>query len=241
MVGHGLNLAPQKMEPLCAELAGHGLTVIPIDLTIVDDRGAAYTDILQEWRTRFLDVYRDARALAQRSRAELFFAGYSLSAAVGLDLLSGQPDAFDRTVLLAPAVQTRPCTHLLKLAAMTGINMKIPSCNIREYRQRPYTPLSRYRALFCLVDSIKERLVRIPPSLVFLHPQDELVDYNSSRKFFAALGARVVTVDQKRAQPIKTYNHLIIDEIHLGKPAWEKMTGQIAAFFASDDCNIVES
>jgi len=247
IVVHGLNLKPERMgavirvlneagmDVLNLSLHGHGDNYLPMaglsdkEARLESFRHVSYT----LWAEELRDAYRKARERADAKGVPVYFAGFSLGALLGCDLLASDRDvSFRRMILFAPALNVMIEAHLLK--ALTPFpNLVIDSLSPPTYRTNDGTPMAAYRALFEAISHLKEQSTdRLDiPTLVFIDENDELVDGRNLTEF-ARKGLtrwRVVTLhrDKDDRGPQTLSHHLIIDEAGTGREAWKRVETDI--------------
>jgi len=239
---HGLNLKPEKMAALIRHLNAVEVSCYNVTLGGHDCKGsgpAAETARLrsfkrvshQTWKKEIHTALVDADLVNGKSSAgiPLVYLGFSLGGLLGVDLLVSDPSiAFDKMVLLSPALVIRPINYAIQLLRFAP-GLVIPSLSLPSYRCNAGTPVAAYNALFEGVRHFHHHLktdrLNIP-TLVFIDPKDEFVSFIGLKKFIAKAG-----LDQWSLHPVVKTNpdlqanmrHLIIDPDSVGQAAWSQM------------------
>lgn len=243
---HGLNLKPEKMAALISHLNAVDVSCYNVTLGGHNCKGsgpAAETARLrsfkqvshQTWKNEIHKALVDADLVGGKSitGVPLVFLGFSLGGLLGVDLLISDPSiAFDKMVLLSPALVIRPINYAIQLLWFAS-GWVIPSLSLPSYRCNSGTPVAAYNALFeglrHFHHHLKTDRLNIP-TLVFIDPKDEFVSFIGLKKFIAKAG-----LDQWSLHPVVKTNpdlqgnrhHLIIDPDSVGKQAWSQMMATI--------------
>jgi esterase/lipase len=226
------------MHALGQVLQHHGIRVLRVTLqghgchSLEELRHTTLADWFDDlWR-----AYCLAATYAQRHALPLYYVGYSLGGSLVIDALQ-QPWAatmhFDRMVLFAPSITLPPLISavLSPLGWLTRLpwvaRLAPRSRNIPEYTCYPRTPLSAYAAQRQVVQHILRSglagLDRIP-TIVFIDPEDELVDVRGIRHLIRQATLHrweVVEVTNAQASLPGKHHHLIIDAMAVGEHQWQ--------------------
>jgi esterase/lipase len=175
-----------------------------------------------------------AREQLKKFKNENFYLfGYSMGGLIGSYLTSTGEISPKKMILMAPAVHMNTYTHLVKLLYPFKF-LNLPSDNLKEYRANDYTPIPAYKAFYDIYDEfqdLKSQKAFQVPSIVFIHPEDELVSLEGLRKDVSKHKAKwSVFALEKCDNAIKSKFHLIYNKAVLGKQCFEKTTTQILAF-----------
>jgi len=243
VVVHGLNLRPSRMGDLVEVLVEAGFDVVRAALS---GHGGNVETAKTVTRARFLaDMHAAvcvavARARERSSAPEplpVVLVGFSLGALVSQDLVN--TSAFTRSpfavqILFAPAIAVKPLAHAVR-ALWFWPTLSLPSLSLEEYRASPGTTLAAYNALFtsraAVLGGPLERS-RVP-TLVFIHPDDELVSLAGTRALIEAKGLKswqVDVVDKVGHGHSRTVNHLIIDQRSFAASEWQRVAARLLAF-----------
>jgi alpha-beta hydrolase superfamily lysophospholipase len=234
---HGLNLRPEKMDPLGHTLRRRGVEVYRAALPGHEAGGASMAessraDALSGVREAFDQAAGRARALG----APLYLAAFSLGATVSLDLALGQKDVrFDRMVLLAPGSAPR-YERLLRTLRWLAPKAALPSLAPASHRVRNTTPLAAYGLALDSAAALRERKTQQSnldvPALVLVDPRDRVIHAGRLRADIAARGLpwRVVDVHARGRLARRTGYHLIVDPEAVGEEEWGRMTDEITRF-----------
>jgi len=234
LVVHGLNLKPDRMEPIIGLLNDAGIGVLNLSLrghgqnydheARSGDKARldAFKTVSYElWLDEIHRAYDHVRQRSDRKKAPLFFVGYSLGGLLGADLIASYPDVyFDRMVLLAPAMNLHAVHNVLRVVSPFP-RLVIPSFTSTFYRANSGTPMAAYNALFAAIGHFNKTVgpkLNIP-SVVFIDPQDELISYYGLKRL-----VETERLDQWKFHLIYKnpgikgrLRHLIIDEPSVGK------------------------
>jgi esterase/lipase len=237
LVVHGLNLKPSKMLSLASSLSLMGYSVFNVGLS--GHLGGPLSEFKAVKRKTWVDelcrAYVEAQSLADQYHVPIYFLGYSLGGAIGLDALLTCHLRFDKMVLFSPALTPRNRVLLVR-ALRFFPKLRIPSKTPKEYRANNGTPVRAYNALF---DSL--RTVRGSANfgsfnvdvLVFLDPKDELVSLKKLEKFISLRELdrwKVVLLSNDQSTLQKPYHHIIIDEEALGSEPWLELLQTLEEF-----------
>lgn len=238
LLAHGLNLRPSKMNTLSHVFSRHGYHVLRLSL-------AGHRGSLNEmkivtrnlWLSEMKAHYCLALKKAQSKNLPLYFVGYSLGAAVLLDLLYHRElkNEFRSLVTIAPAIQVHWYTRFPKLLAFFSKKIVIPSLNNKEYRMHKGTTTAAYEALHNIIDQFEGELPKklSTPVLVIMDPEDELVSLDKIEKMKKRNGLHhweifKVSLDQPEVE--KEYHHLIIDPPTAGQRTFNKIEQKMIPF-----------
>ncbi len=253
LVLHGLNLNPDRMGPLIAlanragvaafnqVLSGHGPEgaprpgIDPAKERLRAFKAASYP----RWTGEALAGYREVRRLAEREGCGVWLLGFSYGALLGCDLFASRPEvAFERMLLVAPALRLRPWDRAIRLLSpFPGLVLPTPAP--RGYPANPGTPVAAYHALFETLDHFDERIgPRLNvPTLVLVDPGDGLVSAEGLGRLIEEQ-----RLDRWRIHPLRVsrpvlaaaYRHLILDEESAGRRAWAELSRVALAFLAGE-------
>ena len=242
LVVHGLNMNPERMQSIIAELndagidvlnlslRGHGSNFLPSnDLSDDKARLASFQTVTYRlWMNEIYTAYLKVRQRAARKEAPVFFVGYSLGALMGCDLLLAEPDtAFDRMILFAPALRITADSYLLKALAPFP-NIVIDSLSPEYYRSNKGTPIAAYNALFEAIGhfdrTINAKLDK--PTLIFIDEKDEFVPFPKLTEMIRQQNlehwqVHFIRKDHNVGENISY--HLIIDRDCVGDRMWNQM------------------
>lgn len=238
LVVHGFNNRPAAMLPLIRWLNDHGSDAWLVCLYGHREGAMNLLNITSGvWQEEMLRAYEVAKEEADRHKVPLYFLGYSLGALLGQSMLvlPMQTAAFDKQVLLAPAIALRRRAFLLRFLFYFGKTVALPSFTPSTYRVHSSLPLIAYRVLFGEERKLQKaegNKLNIP-TMVLIDPKDELISHKKLLQLIRRLGLikyRVVGLDKKLKGRKVRYHHLIIDEQTMGKEAWAMATAEMRAF-----------
>lgn len=241
LVVHGLNLKPTRMLAIVEQLREQGMIVINMSLS--GHRGD-YNELLQVSRSSWLADYSEALRLIEKLQDQYgqlpaFFVGKSLGALSFVDFVSESSDSqFEGAIFLAPAFELRPSSYLLKIFDHLSPRIPIPSASRRKDRIYNRLPVHCYRALYDVLAHVHKKLKQKPfaiPSLMYIHPKDELISYKRimaaiEKKYF--INTKVINL-QYFCQTGAGFYHVQIDEETMGPICWKAFCEDLAAFLNS--------
>jgi len=250
LVVHGLNLKPERMQSIIAELNDAGIDVLNLSLrghgnnyltnpNISDDeaRLESFQKVTYHlWLEEIYTAYLKVRQRAYKKRVPVFFVGYSLGGLMGCDLLLLQHGvSYDRMVLFAPALSITTEGYLLK-ALMPFPNMVIDSLSPIYYRSNMGTPMAAYKALFEAVDHFNKNADNKlnKPTLIFIDEKDEFVPFVKLNEIITQRKLDLWQVHAVRKDNYIGENisyHLIIDKDSVGQQMWTQMKEAIKKHF----------
>lgn len=234
---HGLNQHPASWKDMLPALNSWGYHVYL--LCLKGHRGLTKNGMFhvnaEIWLQNFLDGYHEAS-----SRFPLLpqlLVAYSLGALVAI-VAQGKlaRPLFERQVLLAPAIVTKPYTRLVLL--ISKFLPVIPSSSPEYYRaNKNGVSAAGYRALFELEQTLrKEQQYTFPPcpTRIFMRSNDEFISYRGLKRLLLkkqvhAYQIRTVPVNSQKAF-LPPYNHLIIDRQGLSEHQWLWLMSQMQSF-----------
>jgi esterase/lipase len=246
LVIHGLNLKPEKMEALIADMNQAGIDVLNLSLHghggnyVCRSRTNPDAQRLESFRTvtyalwskEVHQAYQTVRKQADRKKVPVFLVGYSLGGLLGCDLLTSCPDvSFDRMVLFAPALNVMIESYLLK-ALSPFPNLVIDSLSPKSYRSNDGTPMAAYKAIFAAIDHFEGHIsdkLNVP-TIIFIDEKDELVSYQKlqdmiDHKKLDRWSLHKVQKDDDVDKDMAY--HLVIDEMSAGRKMWGQVRSVI--------------
>jgi len=253
LVIHGLNLRPDRMQPLIEQLTESGIDVLNLSLSghgdnfASRDGGDSSKDRLEsfkavsyeQWISEACAAYRLARTKSHQRKVPLSLVGFSLGGLIGVDLFATFPGVrFETMALFAPALKIHSRSYILRvLSPFPGLTL--PSFSPEGYRANNKTPIAAYNALFKAIDHLEKNAspkINVP-TVIFVDEQDEFVSFRRLRtwvedekldlwKFFM--------LRQEASAKAVNIHHLIIDEPSTGKKVWKQMTGALVGHLLQD-------
>ncbi len=242
LVIHGLNLRPDKMESVIAELTDSGMDALNLSLRGHGNNYSRERNISEAkarigsfktvshglWMDEARQAYHQARRRSDQQGVPLFFLGYSLGGLMGADLLASDTDVrFDRMVLFAPALSLYATHHFMKLLSPFP-RLVIPNLFFKAYRANYGTPVVAYASLLETLNHFKKNAspkLNIP-TLVFIDRHDELVSYRGLKRFIENERLdqwRFHSIQKGKNGTEEKMRHLIIDEPSVGREIWQEM------------------
>ena len=245
---HGLNLQPDCMLPLAAELQRMGITVVnlalyghgtnyqPIaGLTPAAARMKSYRAVTHaRWQADLWQGYQQASALALAAQIPCFLVAFSLGGLLGCELFTTNPAvSLTRMVLFAPALALQPYTYFPQLFKAWP-QFTLRSFAPRAYRANPATPIAAYLALGQALDNLRHnRNERLNvPTQIFVARRDELVAAKGLAHLIKqrALSQWQLDIVHKAGSGIEQrYQHLIINPASVGEQEWRRMMARVEA------------
>lgn len=241
VVVHGLNLDPMVMTDIAASLYTSGMDVLSVSLSghahelPQDGRLVQFQEAdFSVWQQEVAYAVAVASERAAIFDIPLYLVGFSLGGLLSADYLLGDNGSkVSRMVLFAPAISLKWSSYLL-YPMQVFPDVFLPSVAPRAYRANDFAPVSAYLALY---DGVRQfnaaagQRLNIP-TLVFMHPGDELVSAQRVREFLdihALSEWRYVEV-RKSTGAANVLDHLIVSEGSLGADAWRLISNQVLDF-----------
>jgi len=235
----GLNVCPHGMRELAAWFNEQGFDVLTVPLvgqsSKEDNQIELSTDL---WIGQIAATY--SRARSQAKDGMVVAVGYSLGAALLVDLLNNSPEIhFDRIVMLAPAVSLTCISTLARLLLpLRHLGVSLPSMSPERLRCSGWTTLQSYSALFEAVDRAdgvtNQSTLRTTPLLIAMSRDDELVSFQGVERWKLAnklTRANLIAL-LPVAQSSDSFAHTIIDSQGLGVAEWRELMGAMERFLA---------
>jgi alpha-beta hydrolase superfamily lysophospholipase len=242
LVVHGLNLRPDRMQPIIAELNDAGIDVLNLSLkghgnnylrninvSTDEARLESFRNVTYElWLNEMYEAYLKVRERASKKDVPVFFIGYSLGGLMGCDLILSQSDIhFDRMILFAPALNMKVESYLLK-ALMPFPNVVIDSLSPLSYRANEGTPMAAYKALFESIEHFErnanDNLNK--PTLIFIDGNDEFISCSKLKEMIIRRNLnrwQIHILQKDNDVGGKISRHLIIDKTSVGENMWKQI------------------
>jgi len=243
LVIHGLNLRPDRMQPIISMLTESGIDALGLSLrghgenythgngTAADQaRLEAFKKVsYQVWMNEAYLAYLQLKERAEEKRVPMFLAAFSLGGLIGLDLFASHAEVrFDKLVLLAPAIRLHGTIYLERVLSPFP-RLVIPSMAPENYlANEKGTPIAAYNALF---DALKRfdknagQKLNVP-TLVFIDRQDEFIPLGKLKKLVAVRKWnqwQFFIVEKDNTAEDERFYHHIIDASSTGKTVWQEM------------------
>ena len=242
LVVHGLNLKPERMQSIIAELNDTGIDVLNLSLRGHGDNYLKNSNLSSDearlesfrtvtyglWLDEIYSAYLKVRERADKRNVPVFFVGFSIGGLMGCNLIISHTDVFfDRMVLFAPALNITIESYLLR-PLVPFPSMVIDSLSPLYYRANNGTPMAAYKALFEAVqifdNNLNDRLNK--PTLIFIDEKDEFVSSSNLNAMITRwhLNHWQIQIVQKDSNVgNKVSHHLVIDRNSVGKQMWKKI------------------
>lgn len=156
------------------------------------------------------------------------FLGFSLGGLVGVHVLNKNPDIFDRGILLAPAIEMRFTSHLIKILNFLDDHVTIPTPTRDEERAARGSSLLAYKELFRIredfLNSLNRQHVNIPMEVI-VHKRDELVSAWGLRNLIRQNDLdqwQLSLLDVSKKFGFQNYYHQITVPDHIGQEDWSE-------------------
>jgi len=243
LVIHGLNLRPDRMQPIISKLTESGIDALGLSLrghgenythgngTAADQaRLEAFKNVsYQVWMNEAYLAYLQLKERAEEKRVPMFLAAFSLGGLIGLDLFASHADVrFDKLVLFAPAIRLHGTIYLERVLSPFP-RLVIPSMAPENYlANEKGTPIAAYNALFDGLNQFDKNAGQKlnVPTLVFIDRQDEFIPLGKLKKLVEAKKWNqwqfYIVAKDKTAEDERFYHH-IIDASSTGKTVWQEM------------------
>lgn len=244
---HGLNLKPGAMAAISRRLSAAGIDVLQVTLSGHDTKSLSDMERIEEfrrasytlWRSEVAAAYVELADYANDHQLPKYLVAYSIGALLGADLLiDAEPAvAYDKMVLLSPALSLRATSQLLRPFSLFP-DLIMPSFSPSVYHANWGTPMAAYNALYDGLHHFEKgasNQLNIP-SLIVIDKGDELVSAHGIEGFIEShqLTQWQFSTVRKGSDAMTWYHHLLIDELTLGRAAWNDMMQQIEDFLLQD-------
>ncbi|MDR2597320.1 MAG: lysophospholipase [Treponema sp.] len=245
IVAHGLNTNPLKMGDehtngtLVKLFLDEGYNVYRVILSGHEGAIEEMQSInAQDWIDSALIQYREVAEIAYKNNIPIYLTAFSLGGLVFENLIHYKEDVnFTGTILFAPAIAIKGTARAgifisdIFLADNAIIKSKAPV----EYRAQKGVSISAYNALFELEDNLyKNEFENCNiPTLVFIDPNDELINVSKLQKSitnFNLSNWNVATISNTGTEIKPKYHHLIIDCKCVSSETWNVICERIKYF-----------
>jgi alpha-beta hydrolase superfamily lysophospholipase len=243
LVIHGLNLRPDRMEPIISKLTESGIDVLGLSLrghgeNYTHGNGAAEGEARLEafknvsyqlWINEAYLAYLQLKERAEGKGVPMFLTAFSLGGLIGLDLFASNPDVrFDKLVLFAPAIRLHASIYLERVLSPFP-RLVIPSMAPKNYlANKKGTPVAAYNALFDGIDQFDKNADQKlnVPTLIFMDRQDEFIPLQKLKELVEKQGWnqwQFYIVEKDKSARDETFYHHIIDASATGESVWQDM------------------
>jgi esterase/lipase len=243
LVIHGLNLRPERMQPIIENLTRHGIDVLSLSLRGHGENYAPRDDMNPSvarletfknvsypvWSNEAYLAYKQAQEHAQQRQVPVFLSAFSIGGLIGLDLFASHSDVhFDRMALFAPAVSLRGVIYIERVVSPFP-RLIIPSLADDAYLSNEKgTPVAAYNALFDALYHFEETAgpkLNVP-TLIFIDEQDEFIPLGGLKKLAEKHKLdkwHFYIVQKEEEMAAGTFHHHIIDASSTGEGVWQDM------------------
>jgi pimeloyl-ACP methyl ester carboxylesterase len=243
LVIHGLNLRPDRMQPIISKLTEAGIDVLALSLRGHGDnydhgngntedqaRLEAFKNVsYQLWTNEAYLAYLQLKERGKKKGVPKFLAAFSLGGLIGLDLLASNEDVrFDKLVLFAPAIRLHATIYLERVLSPFP-RLVIPSMAPKAYlANEKGTPIAAYNALFAGLDQFNQNAGQKlnAPTLVFIDRRDEFIPLRKLEKLVEDKSWnqwQFYIVAKDKSAGDETFYHHIIDAYSTGNAVWQDM------------------
>ena len=247
LVIHGLNVRPDRMQPLidclneagidCLSLALHGHGDNYLHQPHTDPQEARLESFRRVttglWRDEVVAAYRIARARADAQQLPIYFCGYSLGALMGCTAVATVQNVyFDRMLLFAPAIALPVDALALRMGKLLR-STTMPSLSPTYYRANSGSPGAAYLAMYTAVVWLNQGdWTRLHvPTLVFVDAEDEAIDVPGVEAVIDRTPRwQLVPVHKSAPAAGWVFHHLVIGAPAVGVDCWTAMRHRIQSF-----------
>jgi alpha-beta hydrolase superfamily lysophospholipase len=243
LVIHGLNLRPDRMQPIISELTGSGIDVLELSLRghgenysrsngVNEDQARLETFksvSYQLWMNEAYLAYRQLKARGEESGVPLFLTAFSLGGLIGLELFASNADVqFDKLILFAPAIRLHATIYLERVLSPFP-RLVLPSMAPETYlANKKGTPIAAYNALFDGLNRFEKHAGHKlnVPTLVFIDEKDEFIPLTKLQKLVEEKKLnqwQFYLVEKDKTAEDERFYHHIIDASSTGKTVWQDM------------------
>ncbi len=226
VIAPGLNLNPSKLNSIAAFLTSVGSETFIITYKDPIESG-------RSWTSQVHHALCQAKRKAQAQGIEKVHAiGHSLGALALLDSQFSTYKISPATMtFLAPSLFERFIPSLIKFIDWIPFG-SIPSFNIESYRLNASTQLAHYRELRQMREhffSMLQEKTDLPPVLVFMSPEDELLDFEKTKVFSHERNWGFYKLTPNPVNQ-KTIHHLIVDPHSMGESSFNFFAQELGKF-----------
>ena len=213
------------------------IPVVTVGLTGHNQDADRLKDISEDtWRNDVLEAYHMS---VNNKDVKFCLVGYSLGAAVGLDILSAQIK-FNKMVLLAPAIAPRTPVQFLGRVAGKFPSFPLYSAVPERYRANSFLPLKAYDALHHIYSSVKKKRFAHAnvPTLVFMDPKDETMSLEVLTRTIEDCELKqweILELDSDHIHEHARFHHMIMDKNTMGPHNWELFVHHVKDFLKEDN------
>ena len=243
LVIHGLNLQPDRMQPIVSKLTESGIDVLSLSLRghgenythangTAEDKARleAFKNVsYQLWMNEAYLAYLQLKERAEGKGVPMFLTAFSIGGLIGLDLFASNPDVrFDRLVLFAPAIRLHASIYLERVLSPFP-RLVIPSMAPKNYlANKKGTPIAAYNALFEGIDQFNKNADQKlnVPTLIFIDRQDEFIPLQKLKELVEKQGWKqwqFYIVEKDKSARDDSFYHNIIDASATGESVWQDM------------------
>ena len=248
LVIHGLNLQPDRMQPIVSKLTESGIDVLSLSLRghgenythangTAEDKARleAFKNVSYPlWMNEAYLAYVQLKERGAEKGVPLFLTAFSLGGLIGLDLFASNPDVrFDRLVLFAPAIRLHAVIYLERVLSPFP-RLVIPSMAPKAYlANKKGTPIAAYNSLFEGLDRFNKNAGQKlnVPTLIFIDPQDEFIPLGKLKQLAEDKKWkqwRFYIVDKDASARETAFRHHIMDASSTGNAVWQDMMTAVA-------------
>jgi len=243
LVIHGLNLRPDRMQPVISKLTESGIDVLGLSLRghgenhthsngIDEDQARleAFKNVsYQLWMNEAYLAYLQLKERGEEKGVPLFLTAFSLGGLIGLDLFASNADVqFDRLALFAPAIRLHATIYLERVLSPFP-RLVVPSMAPKTYlANKKGTPIAAYNALFDGLNRFNKKAGQKlnVPTLILIDEQDEFIPLGKLKELVEEKRWnqwQFYIVEKDKSAQDETFYHHIIDAASTGENVWQDM------------------
>jgi len=227
LLGHGVDLNPEKMNDLLLELNSLGHDVVRIALAGHRENEDPALCSSQLWIDEFITTYKYSKEIAEKKSYPLNFLGYSLSALIALNLQIQNTISFDKQVFLAPALELKQITKVMKVL----ITFNYPSKLLPMAGQGFH--INSFKALFELQEIFQTNKESIPDTktLIITRKNDEVVSYEDTIRLINNFSLNSWTIKELDDSKKVKVQHFCFDKNCMDSYQWKGLIKDFELFF----------
>ncbi|MBL7665241.1 MAG: alpha/beta hydrolase [Bacteriovoracaceae bacterium] len=240
VVVHGLNNKPSSMKPFAQTLKDAGIKPYIVtltghsDMTNQEKKKMIYVKA-QNWLDDVSKVYNQAKS--ENPDSPIYLLAHSIGGLIGTVLQNESKVAFEKMILVAPALKLKWGSRFLLSIPLDPLNY-IPSFTPDDYAANSSLVVGVYNQLSILLKrfnhNIQTQNLHVP-TLVLIDKKDELVSGPGLKKLIEDEGLetwKYIEITKSKDAAIQ-YRHLVHDEKAMGKKGWKSIQKKVKAFLTT--------
>ncbi len=227
LLGHGVNLNPEKMNDLLEELNLNGHDVVKIALAGHRPGENQIICSSKLWMDEFIQAYNYSNNIAKEKNYPLNFLGYSLSALIALNLEIENKVSFHRKIFLAPALELKGITKIMKVLSNVSYLNKFTVLPDENFH------MNSYKALFDLHQIYQENKSKTPDTLTLIitRKSDEVISYKDTLKLINSYSLNSWTLKKLDDSQTVKVQHFCFDKNCMNKKQWINLIDDCSDYF----------